>query len=147
MKNLFLLGLSLWLFGTLGLACKDKLDKSCDANFLEADVNNIPWKAQEVTALGTGPGGHISIASMADFGTLRQINIQVPIDVSVGTFQLQTGVFVQSIIVGPGGFQAENGELSITVHDTDAKILKGTFFFSLPSEGLSVEAGSFCVKY
>lgn len=127
-----------------GLACKDKVDKSCDANFLEADVNNIPWKAQEVTALGTGPGGHISIGSMADFGTLRQINIQVPLDVSVGTFQLEYGV---SIFVLPGGFQAENGELTITVHDTDAKILKGTFFFSLPSEGLSVEAGSFCVRY
>ncbi|MBN8679525.1 MAG: hypothetical protein J0M29_14945 [Chitinophagales bacterium] len=139
--------LFLTLFLLTGLACKDKLDKSCDANFLEADINNVFWQAEEVTGFSFGVGGHITIQAKANFGQVREIVIQVPMVVTTGTYQLQTGVFLHSIVVIPGAFQAETGELTITVHDTTNKIIKGTFFFSTPSEGLTVEAGSFCAKY
>jgi hypothetical protein len=130
-----------------GLACKDKLDKSCASNFLEADVNNIPWQATEVSALNSGPSGHVTVIAKADFGTVREISIQASGDVVPGTYALQTGVFTSSILVFPGGFQAESGQLIISVHEPASRVIKGTFSFGIPSENLQVLNGQFCATY
>lgn len=138
------------LFGLFALlnGCKDKLDKSCDANFLQADVNGLLWEAQEVTAFkAMGQGGNLTVQAKSAAGEVRELSIQMPNDVTPGTYQLRMDVFTHSIIVYPGAFFPESGELVITVHDTATGVLKGTFAFALPSENLSVQEGSFCVQY
>lgn len=131
----------------VGLSCKDKLDKSCDVNFLEADVNNVSWHPPEISAFNSGLGGNITIQAKANFGTMTEMSIQMFSNVKEGTYPLELGLFAQSIIAYPGAFQAETGQLTITVHDTAAHVLKGTFFFGIPSENLDVRDGSFCVTY
>lgn len=129
-------------------ACKDKLDKSCDANFLEADVNGLLWQAMDVTGFkSVGTGGHITISAKANYGAIRQVVIQTPNDVSTGAYTLDPAVFVQSLVIYPGGYSADAGTLTITVHDTNAGIIKGTFDFVGLADGLDVKEGSFCVKY
>ena len=128
-------------------ACKDDVEKGCDANFLEAEVNNVLWQPPSVTAFNSGPGGNLTIQAKADYGQVREIIIQMPSAVDVGDYPLQTGLFTQSIIVAPGAFQAEIGQLTISEHDKNAKVIRGTFYFSIPSENLEVLNGSFCAKY
>lgn len=143
MKTLALI-LTLCLFAFS--ACKDKEDKGCDKSFLQADINKVLWEATELSVTDFGTGGNITLIAKANYGIVRELGIQVLDNTAPGTYDLQSGVFTQSIFAN-GTFQAEIGQLTITENDTVGNVFKGTFFFGIPSEGLDVRAGSFCVSY
>ena len=126
-----------------GFACKEKLDRSCDANFLEADVNGLPWDAMEIIGFKSA---HFSISAKANYGTLRQLDFNLPGDIKTGNFDLAPTAG-SGVIVYPGAFFADGGNLNLTVVDTAERILKGTFELSAESGNLIVKDGSFCVKY
>lgn len=140
MKQLSLLTLLLLL---TALACKEKLDTSCDVNFLEADVNGLQWDAMKVTGFRSS---QYTVSAEADYGTLRQLDFKLPGDIKTGDFDLAPTAGT-GVIVYPGGFFADGGKLNLTVVDTAEHILKGTFELSAESGNLIVKDGSFCVKY
>jgi hypothetical protein len=133
-------------------ACKEKIDTSCDANFLEADVNGLLWEAMTVKGFKFGTGGQISISAEADYGDTRMITFGLPCDIKTGDYDLTLtpGVWDYGAYIYPksgGTYYSEAGNMNVTVHDTSARILKGTFEFVAASGDANISKGSFCVKY
>ena len=139
---LFILSLAL-------LACKEKIDTSCDTNFLEADVNGLLWEAMTVKGFKGGIGGQISISAEANYGDVRMISFGLPCDIQTGDYDLTLtpGVWDYGAIIFPGAFWSEAGNMNVTVHNTSARILKGTFEFVAASGDANISKGNFCVKY
>ena len=138
-----------FVFCTLLLGCKDKLDVSCDANFLEADVNGIPWEATLVKGYKGGIGGQISVTAEANYGTVMMITFGLPCDIKTGDYDLTLipGTWDYGAYIYPGPFWSESGNMKVTVHDTTTRILKGTFEFVAASGDAYITKGSFCVTY
>lgn len=152
MKQVILSVLLSLVFCLLGLTCKDKLDTSCDTNFLEADVNGYLWEAMTVKALKGGIGSQISIIAEADYGDTKMITFGLPCDIKTGDYDLTLtpGVWDYGAYIYPksgGLFYSEAGNMNVAVHDTSTRILKGTFEFVAAFGDASVTKGSFCVKY
>jgi hypothetical protein len=124
-------------------ACKEKLDLSCDANFLEADVNGLQWDAMKVVGFKSA---QYTVSAEANYGTLRQLDFKLPANIKTGDFDLAPTAGT-GVIVYPGGFFADGGKLNLTVVDTVEHILKGSFELSADFGNLIVKDGSFCVKY
>lgn len=138
-----------FVLALLQLGCKDKIDLSCDANFLEADVNGLPWVGTNVKGFKGGIGSQISVSAELNYGDVRMITFGLPCDIKTGDYDLKLtpGVWDYGAIIYPGAFWSEAGNMNVTVHDTDARILKGSFEFVAASGDVRVTKGSFCVKY
>lgn len=135
-----------------GFACKEKLDPSCDANFLEADVNGLQWDATTVKGFKGGIGGQISISAEANYGDVRMITFGLPCDIGTGDYDLTLipGVWDYGAYIYPkngGAYYSEAGKMNVTVHDTSARILKGSFEFIADGGNAVIKEASFCVKY
>lgn len=141
-------GLLILMFGFVGMACKDHEDTVCETNFLEADVNGLLWEASDVTGFGIfSVGGHVNVIAKADYGTVQQIDIQMPVATSPGQYNVDSNNGPYYLIVYPGGIPSDAGQLNITVFDTTTRVIKGTFEFSADLGDLQMKNGEFCVKY
>lgn len=152
MKFLKLIALLLSAVFAFGLGCKDEEDTSCDANFLTTEVNGQFWEATEVLGFKGGTGGQISISAQSDKGELKTLQFGLPCDISTGDYDLTLipGVWDYGAFVYPrsGGVDySVSGTMNVAVHDTIARVLKGTFEFEISSGDARIDKGSFCVKY
>lgn len=142
--------LSLLVLCILWSNCKKNDEElGCDTNFLEAEINGVKWTAPKVTALR--PWFYKILAEEENAGK-PAIFFELRRELKPGTVDLaidpNVSFFGASFSPKEGGtFFAESGTMNLSVLDTTARVMRGTFQFNANGNNYQIRNGKFCVKY
>lgn len=120
--------------------------EGCDVSFMEADINGSKWTALEVKAIGLG-NGPIHILGQAENGAAPVIKFDLPYDIKTGPYDLTQNYSLVFTSSTGGIYFPWKGVMNVSLHDTIANVIRGTFEFTTEPNDFIVNNGSFCVKY
>jgi hypothetical protein len=128
-------------------------------NSFYAKVDGEEFVENSVNGALTTLSDYSSIAITAVKNNLETIGITIPLSLSTpGTYTNFSAIPVQDVIVGQYNlsstefYSSQSGSITITLHDTDANRIEGTFnFVAVPypsgGTGYEITEGSFGVTY
>lgn len=123
-----------------------------------AKVDDEEFTEDSIQAIKVSLGGNTTVSITATKNSLQTIGLTIPFDNStLGTYNFST-LPVQGVFIGQYNlsmtemYSAASGSITITAHDTTAKTMEGTFFFTAQpitatTPSFEITEGSFSVTY
>ena len=137
--------------GETGIDCGGPCDP-CFSEFMTAKIDGVDFAANLVA--GNVSGDLLKFQS--DQSQERQMFFEVPKDVTLGTYDFvaDANFMARYAKLFEGEYETEAGTIEITLHDTDANKLAGTFQFTTvqydfgtPVDTVVISEGAFGVEY
>ena len=119
---------------------EEQEDVQNNAGTFVAKIDGEDFNPISVTAIRRTTG--VEISGINNEGV---VSIQVPTNVTPGSYQISDNGFSGTYTVGEVTEEATKGSIIVTTHDTNTMIIQGTF--SLTTENFEITNGQFSVLY